>query len=466
MVCGGASATTYWVRFVVGVIVAASAAAAQAQPVVSLATSDADRTLTVIVDQAVVVESAASFADVSIAQPEVADVQPLTGRSLYLLGKQRGRTSLTLLGGAGELIANITVVVQPDIAELKQRLAQLLPQERIDVRPAGGGLVLSGAVSGAQAVDRAVSLARAYAGQDVTNLMSVGGAQQVSLKVRIAEINRSAAKDLGIGIGIGAQGRSGDSIAGVGTGNIDTDIAGGTAFTRGATNGFGVLDAVVSITDSLLLAVTINALETKGFARMLAEPNLVALSGGEADFLAGGEVPVPRVNEDGEVDVTFRPVGVSMAFKPTVLSDDRINIAVTSEVSSVDPTLGTTVGGLQILGFSVRRATTTVELKDGQSFAIAGIYQDNFADNVSQVPWLGDVPILGALFRSADFQRGETELVVLVTADLVGPVDDRNALSDPTERVSIPNESDLFLFGDVGGEGAPPFDGPFGYALE
>lgn len=436
-----------------------------AQEVVTLSQSSGDRRISVTMDQAIVVQSAEPFADVSIAQPEIADIEALSSTSLYLYGRRRGRTTLTLIGPEGRLIANLTVVVESETGELKQRLSELLPRERVTVSSLGDGVVLSGEMTGAREVDQAMAMARAYAGDNVTNMMSVGGGQQVSLKVRIAEMNRSAAKELGIGLGV-ADG-SGSTILQGGSGNIVTDLDGSAIFAI-QRSGFGAIDAVVSVSDSLLLAASIEALESKGLARMLAEPTLVALSGGEAEFLAGGEVPVPTVNDDGDVDVEYRPVGVSLGFRPVVVARDKINISVSSEVSSIDANLGTTVGSQRLQGFSVRRATTQVELRDGQSFAIAGLYQDDFSDGVDQVPILGDIPILGALFRSARYRRNETELVIIVTADLVGPVDDARRLPDPLRRMPIPNERELFLFGNVSGrgQGVPAFDGPFGYAVK
>ena len=438
-----------------------------AQDVVTLMQGAGDRRITVAVDQAVVVQSAEPFADISIAQPEVADIEALSETSLYLFGRRRGRTSLTLIGPEGRLIANVTVIVESETSELRQRLSELLPGERVQVSSIGDGVVLSGEMTGAREVDQAMALARAYSGDNVTNLMSVGGTQQVSLKVRIAEMNRSAAKQLGIGIGVADRGRTGSGFGSGGVRVLPSGVPSGI-FSGGPQGGFGALDAVVSVSDSVLLNVAIDALEAKGLARLLAEPTLVALSGGEAEFLAGGEVPVPTVGEDGDVDVEYRPVGVSLAFRPTVTARDQIDIAVSSEVSSIDTNLGVTVGTQQLQGFSVRRATTQVQLRNGQSIAIAGLYQDDFTDGVDQVPVLGDIPVLGALFRSARFRRNETELVILITADLVGPVNDVRRLPDPLRRMPIPNERELFLFGNVSGRGAgvPAFDGPFGYAVK
>jgi pilus assembly protein CpaC len=401
------------------------------------------QTVNVTIDQARIFELDRAFAEVQIAQPSIADVQPLSDRRLYVQGVARGRTTLTVLDAAGDLIANAVLVVRPDIAELKARLAALVPGGSIDAHTAGGGVVLSGVVPDGPSVERAMSLARAYAGDDVTNLLQVGARQQVALQVRIAEIDRGASKDLGVSLGV--SGRDGS----FNSGSVPT----GTPST---------LDLIFSIANEVLLDIRIDALESKGFARTLAEPNLVANSGGEAKFLAGGLVPIPTVNADGDVNTEFRPVGVSLNFRPTVLSGDVISVAVSTEVAAVD-------GSIEVLGipgFSVRNATTTVELRDGQSFAIAGLYQEEFSDNIEQVPWLGDLPVLGALFRSTEFQRGESELVVIISASLIAPVDDRESIPTPLDRIRIPNEFELFLLGQThGGPEGPGFEGAFGYVL-
>jgi pilus assembly protein CpaC len=231
-----------------------------------------------------------------------------------------------------------------------------------------------------------------------------------------------------------------------------------------------------SIADGFLLDVQIDALEQKGFARILSEPNLVSLSGVEANFLAGGEVPVPTIDDEGDISISFKPVGVNLNFLPQVLDDDLINLSVSAEVSEVDQNLGIVSQGIEIVGFNVRRATTTIELRDGQAFAIAGLLQDDFEDAIQQVPWLGDIPILGTLFRSTNYQKNETELVIFVSAHLVTPVDSEEELSLPTDRIALPNDFELFLLGKTTGDvtqGASGvgitgagFDGAYGYVVE
>ena len=432
----------------------------------------------VLVDRAVVLESDVEFAEVSVANPEIADVQPISNRTIYIFGQRRGTTSLTLFGADGQLITNVVLRVMADLSELKERLRQLLPGEEIEVRAAGDTIVLSGVVSGAAKVDRALSLARAYAGDAVVNMMSVGGTQQVLLKVKVAEINRAVGKDLGVSIA--ALGTPGDDVVpsvDIGAGNrLTTDEDGNTTIDilSPALGTFsGVFGAIFTIADSFLLDVRIDALEAKGFAKTLSEPNLISLSGIEANFLAGGEVPIPVAGPDDTVTVTFKPVGVNLNFLPLVLDNDMINVSVSAEVSQVDPSISTVTEGVEVVGFQTRRATTTVELRDGQAFAIAGLLQESFEDSISQVPWLGDIPVLGALFRSVNYQRGETELVIFVSVHLVSPVDDGSELALPTDRIAIPNEADLFLFGDAMGSVAPALglagsgiDGEYGYVLD
>ncbi len=468
---------------------------ANAQSVLKVARGLQSNQIGVLINRAVVLDSAVQFAEVSVANPEIADVSPLSNRSIYIFGRQRGATTLTLLGENGRLITNVTIKVEADHSELKLRLKQLLPNEPIQVRTANGGLVLSGVVSGKAKIDRAMSLARAYAGDAVTNMMSVGGTQQVMLKVKVAEISRSAGKDLGVSLGLrGSTQRTGPRVftgqtataVGAEGGNIpsprtrpnlaEPSALGliGDLFVQAVS--FGTFGSLFSIADSILLDVQIEALEQKGFARILSEPNLISLSGVEANFLAGGEVPVPTVDDEGDISISFKPVGVNLNFLPQVLDDDLINVSVSAEVSEVNQNLGIVSQGIEIVGFNVRRATTTVELRDGQAFAIAGLLQDDFEDAIQQVPWLGDIPIIGTLFRSTNYQRNETELVIFVSAHLVTPVDDVEELALPTDRIALPNDFELFLLGNTTGgvtQGASGvgiagagFDGAYGYVVE
>ena len=429
--------------------------------------------LTVPMNRAVVVEADQPFAELSIANPGIADISTLSDKSIYVLGKAPGRTTLTLLGPDGKLITNVDVQVSLDVAEFKERLKQILPNERIEVRTANDGIVLSGVVSSTTALDSALELAERYAPQRVSNLMGVGGTQQVMLKVRFAEMQRSVTKSLSTSLGISsAAGNSVNIQAGSGSNlNGAVSVANGGGFGTQATGAFGIGFTA----GNLQLGVLLEALESKGLVRTLAEPNLTALSGQEAKFLAGGEYPIPVSQDNNTVTVEYKAFGVQLGFVPRVVDGDIINLAISAAVSSIDPTVSVTANGININAFRRREANTTVEMRDGESFAIAGLLQDDFRDLNGQVPWLGDVPILGALFRSADYTHNQSELVIIVTPHLVSPTRGE-ALALPTDRVRPPSEAELFLFGKTaaGGKVKGPaaevskqdFTGPYGYVME
>ena len=426
----------------------------------------ASQALEVPMNRAVVLESDVPFAELSIANPGIADISTLSDRSIYVLGKTPGRTTLTLLSAEGQLITNVEVQVITDISEFKERLNQILPGEKIEVRTANDGIVLSGTVSSTAKLARALDLAERYAPERVSNLMTVGGTQQVMLKVRFAEMQRSVAKNLSSSIAIGG---TNDAVE-TGTWLAGNNSLGSPVTVRQNVNSAGLLGFT---TGSLQIGILLEALETKGVVRTLAEPNLTALSGQEASFLAGGEYPVP-VSDDGTITVEYKPFGVEMKFVPTVVDGDLINLQIAASVSSVDGSVTQESNGIQLAAFKRRETQTTVEMRDGESFAIAGLLQDDFRDLNGQVPWLGDIPVLGTLFRSVEYQQAQSELVIIVTPHLVTPTRGE-ALALPTDRVRLPTERELFLFGEVGkaattgaaGEVArQDFTGSYGYVME
>ncbi len=430
--------------------------------------------LNVPMNRAVVVESDQPFAEVSIANPGIADISTLSERTIYVLGKTPGRTTLTLLGADGRLIANVEVRVTPDVAEFKERLRQILPGEPIEVRTANDGIVLSGTVSSAARLDRALELAERYAPGRVSNLMSVGGTQQVMLEVRFAEMSRTVSKSLSASLAFRTLGGGTLSTSG----ETGTWLAGDNALGGPVTVSPGTEGAISIGFDNgaFQFGILLEALESKGVVRTLAKPNLVALSGQEATFLAGGEYPVPVVDKDGAVVVSFKPFGVELKFIPRVVDKDLINLEMNAAVSGIDPSISFTNAGFAVSGFRRREASTTVEMRDGQSFAIAGLLQDDFRDLNGQVPWLGDIPVLGALFRSAEYKREQSELVIIVTAHLVSPTRGE-ALALPTDRIRPPSEADLFLRGRTAAPGRPQsgaagevaqqdFVAPYGYVME
>ncbi|MCC1492255.1 type II and III secretion system protein family protein [Cognatishimia sp. F0-27] len=436
--------------------------------------------LNVPMNRAVVVESVQPFAELSIANPAIADISSLSDRTIYVLGKAPGTTTLTILDAAGRLITNVDVRVAADVTEFKERLRQILPDERIEVRTANDGIVLSGTVSSGQRLQRALDLAQRYAPDRVSNLMTVGGIQQVMLKVRFAEMSRSVAKTLRASLATGGSVLGGDLGLEIGTGNsasaANVDAvrdkllpgAGGTA-EGAALLGFNA--------GGLEIGILLEALESKGVVRTLAEPNLTALSGQEATFLAGGEFPIPVAQDEGTISIEFKPFGVELNFIPRVVDGELINLELATAVSSLDFTQTFQFESISVPAFSKREAKTTVELRDGESFAIAGLLQDDFRDLNGQVPWLGDVPVLGALFRSAEYERSQSELVIIITPHLVTPTRGE-ALALPTDRVRPPTEKELFLYGRVSGDTQRPvkgaagevakqdFQGSYGYVMD
>lgn len=435
------------------------ALAAQAQsPALRVVEGQTSATLSVPMNRAVVVESDLLFSEISVANPAIADIATLSERAIYILGRSPGRTTMTLLGDDGSLIANVELQVIPDVAELRERLREILRGEQIEVRPANDGIVLSGTVSSGRVVDRAMELAERYAPGRVSNLMLVGGSQQVMLQVRFAEMSRTIRQELGLNMNL-------------------ADATGGSTFS-GTANTAGVASSTLSVVSSfggnVRLNIMLQALEREGLVRTLAEPNLTALSGQSAEFFAGGQFPVPTLNEQsGQTSVQFQPFGIGLDFTPTVVDGQIINLQLSTSVSSIDIQIPGASSSLP--GLKTREASTTVELRDGESFAIAGLLQDDFRNSVGRVPWLGDLPVLGALFRSANFQRDQSELVIIVTAHLVQPVRGE-ALALPTDRVTIPTDRELFWQGRLSGGpragtaaadvARQDFSGSYGYVMD
>ena len=364
-------------------------------------------TLRVPMNRAVVVESDMLFAELSVANPAIADIATLSERSIYILGRAPGRTTMTLLSAEGSLIANVEIQVVPDVAELRERLGEILPGEAVEVRTANDGIVLSGTVSSLQAVDRAMQLAERYTPGGVSNMMQVGGTQQVMLQVRFAEMQRSVRQELSSSLNIGNNDAifGSNGLANTNPTGVPTIVPDGLDQPERRT--FHRLRVGISPDRAPFWRPS----KRTAWCGRSQSRTCSALSGQTAEFLAGGEYPIPVQGEDG-IGVEFKPFGVNMNFTPTVVEGEIINLNLTAEVSSI----GEIQPGTNIPVLNTRRAGTTVELRDGESFAIAGLLQDDFRDSIGQVPWLGDLPVLGALFRSANYSRQQTELVVIVTA--------------------------------------------------
>jgi pilus assembly protein CpaC len=402
--------------------------------------------------QVVTVDRAISRA--MIGNDEIADVLPMTNQSLYVLGKKMGTTSLTVYDTNNRVISVIDIAVGPDVVTLRRQLSELLPGENIGARISNDAVVLTGIASSGPAIDRAVQLAKTYAGDKVVNMMSVGASQQVMLEVRFSEVTRQGGKQIGVSAFVGSDGGTFGGATGNGASlTPDADTGQGLLTLESITNSFGIFRKFGRVA-GLNVEGVLDALERKGLVKTLAEPTLIALSGETASFLAGGEFPIPVAQSNGgggngggsAITIEFKPFGVGLSFTPTVLADGVINLVVEPEVSSIDPSASITVNGLIVPGLQTRRASTTLELRDGESFALAGLIRRDFQTTVRQVPLLGSIPIIGALFRSSGFQKGETELVIVVTPRLVKPVR-ADQIQLPTDRVGDPSEADLFLRG-------------------
>lgn len=384
------------------------------------------------------VRTGESFSEVIVSDPDVADAIPLTDRSLSVLGKKIGTARVSVYGEAKKLVGVFDIEVSYDTSRLGSELAQRFPHARFRVSSVNGRIMLAGTAPSGVMVDQAMVIAKQF-GADVINSVKVNSPQQVMLEVRFVEASRSAGRDLGVNWQVVQQ-----KLASTGSNGIQaaTGVAG---LVSGAAPFGTILGSMLG--NGVQADVLVKALEERGIVRRLAEPNLVALSGDTASFLAGGEFPIPVASNLGNVTVEFKKYGVGLAFTPTVLGDGVINLKIEPEVSQIDPTTTITVGAITIPALIVRRASTTVELRDGQSFAIAGLLQSINTADQKQLPWLADIPVLGALARSASFQKKETDLVIIVTPRIVRPARPGDGLRTPLDTTRPANDAEFFLLG-------------------
>ncbi len=394
------------------------------------------------------------FKEVLIGSSDIADVVPLTDRSIYVLGKKIGMTRMSVLDANKNVMGIVDIEVTYDLEALRLRLAKELPGQNIEVSSVNGKVLLTGHVRDAVAIKKAMTFAEQIAPKAVTNGLAITSPQQVMLEVRFVEAKRNSGRDLGVGLGVQKGSKffgitQADSVSG---GGVDGDgnqipllrnILGGLA---SSSVPFG--SAVANVLNSgLKVDVFIQALEERGLARRLAEPNLITLSGQNASFLAGGEFPFPVDSGDDKITVEFKKFGIGLNFTPTVLANGLINLKILPEVSELDLSNTVRVGSAEIPSLVVRRAETTIELRDGQSFAVAGLLQSNHSKAQRQLPWIGSVPVLGTLFRSAAYQKDETDLVIIVTPRLVKPKAPGERLITPLDRRVASNDGEFFLNG-------------------
>jgi len=400
-----------------------------------------------VVGKSAIINTDINISRVSLASETVATIVVISPRQIYITANELGSTTMTLW--SGKKVSDVyDIVVTPDVTRLKRMIHEILPDEQnVQVLSSGNSITLSGYVTSTASLTTVLSLAEAEAPEKVVNLLRVDGVQQVMLEVRVAEMSRSVTKRLGINFAaIGSNFTifsminnltSYDADEGLFTLTDNINFAG--SHTRGNTTIHGFIDA----------------LKANGLVRILAEPNLTCLSGESAEFLVGGEVPIPMPGSLGTVGIDYKPFGVGLKFTATVMGSGSINLQVNPEVSELDYSKSIAVSGYEVPAISTRRANTVIEIADGQSFAIAGLISDSLKENVNKFPVLGDVPVLGSLFSSKDFASSKTELVVLVTAHLAKPVDmEKQTL--PTDGFIEPDDYEFYLMGLMEGSSDKP----------
>jgi pilus assembly protein CpaC len=396
---------------------------------------------------------------VSVAEPRVADLKVITPTQLLLTAKGVGVTDLTVWNRKDEPLV-LALEVNRNLEALRKQLKELLPDEDIQVTAAGELVILSGEVSDVRVPERAAEVAQLHAGK-VANLLRVRGNQQVQLEVKFAEVSRRGLRQMSVNL------LHQDALGRFVGGATGPSTSPGAPLAVPGTGGFGIppvypgdranaFSLFFSGIPRFPLSAMVSLLETNGLAKILAEPTLVSLSGQEAKFLAGGEFPVPMSTQFGQVSVNWKKFGIILNFTPTVIDEKTIHLKLASEVSDVDPGRGVTIGGFFVPGLTSRQSETTVRLGDGQSFAIAGLLSNRVRSQIDKVPLLGDLPVLGALFRSVDYRRDESELLVVITARLARPLAPHEVPALPTDdELNDPGDFELFLLGLEGRRQGP-----------
>jgi pilus assembly protein CpaC len=416
-------------------LVAQTVTASAADRVVKVSSSKTER-IKVAKGKPQTIQTSAAFYEIVLGDPDVANVSPLTDRSFYILGNELGTTGIALFDEDKRLVGTIDIEVTLDTDQLQTAIKKTVPDSKIEITSANGRVVMSGKAKDAVDAERAKNIAENFSGSEaIINGVTIDSSQQVQLNVRFVEVARTAGVELSSKIGASYN-------FGSGSVSFNSDPAG---------LGTNPLNAIVGqvVSGGLTVDATIKALEDKGMARRLAEPNLIARSGEEASFLAGGEIPIPVAQDNGSITYIFKKYGVSLAFRPVVLKDGLISLDIEPEVSSIDASETFSVGaGISVPSFVVRRAKTSIDLKSGQSFMMAGLIQSQNDVVRSNVPGVGRVPVIGSLFASKQFQRRETELVIIVTPHLVQPIDPTKKVRTPADRTVSASAVDVIL-GDV-----------------
>ncbi len=408
--------------------------------------------------QALTVLMSTDIGKVVPADATIADAQIITTRSIFVVGRSFGTTTVNVFDADGQPVGLLSVEVGADVTDMTRSIRAAVPASAVKVDSVNGRVKLSGTVPDETSMKKVLEIAAQYGSPAVINTMTLSGGQQVNLEVRILEAQRTAARQLGV--------QWSGSIGGVGT-NVVSSTTGPTAEAMSFSS--FLANVIAGGSNGVNVSATINALETKDLVRTLAEPNLTTLSGVNASFLAGGQVPIRVADGNGGITLEYRDFGVRLSFTPVVLDDDRIQIHLMPEVSGIN---GYTDSGDPI--FNTRTLEATVELRDGQSFSVAGLLQNGTTLSQDQLPWLGDVPILGTLFRSSGYQKNDTELVVIVTPRLVRPSVPGQRLATPLDQTQPANDLQFFLLGQLevtpkmmrnfrSGAGVV---GPYGYIID
>ncbi len=411
---------------------------------------DSPQSLDLTVGTSKIVETPNKFKRASLAEPEIADTIVLSTNQVYVTAKKIGTTTLTLWGQDGKVSNVLQVLVTPDVTRLKEQMHMLLPNEpEIQIMASNEHITVAGHVSNVEALNSALAIAEPFAPKKIINMMQVGGVQQVMMEVKISEMQRGLLKRMGVNFTrrqLGSRDFSIGRLNDLSTWEPDPQAAGGLQVIASQ-----AVNAVLGFNiGNDAWTVTLDLLKEHGLSKSLAEPTLITESGQPASFLVGGEFPVPIPQNFNTLTIQFKEFGVGLKFTPTVLSNERISIVVNPEVSELDFGNGIVSGGFQIPSLITRRVKTVVELGDGQSFAIAGMLQDNIRETIQKYPVIGDIPVLGALFRSTSFQKDETELIVIVTPHLVKPIDLAKQTL-PTDHYLEPNDFELMLMGYLEG---------------
>ncbi|WP_164853843.1 type II and III secretion system protein family protein [Paraburkholderia kirstenboschensis] len=412
---------------------------------------------------------------VFVAEPSVADVHVPSPTAVFVLGKKAGTTTLYVLGANNKTLVQRTIVVGRDMDSLRAMIAARFPSMNVQLSTGQGSLQIAGNAPNPADAEAVVEAVTPYLAEKevLINRMTIDRPLQVQLRVRITEVDRNVTQQLGINWQ--AMGSAvGNFYGGIFSGRPIYNLSQPIVNSRGQTsypvnlatnNAFSLFGAFK--TNNVDIQALVDALNQEGLLTVLAEPNLVALSGQTASFLAGGEFPIPVSQTNGAISVDFKQFGVKLDFTPTVLNSRRISLKVRPEVSQIDTSVSVTTGGITVPGLSVRRADTTVELASGQSFAVAGLLQSNSTDIVSQVPGMGSIPILGKLFSSTNYQNNKTELVIMVTPYLVEPTDP-SKLRTPLDSLLSPSSDVEYSYrrqsGDAAADsGQPRLVGAAGY---